>query len=275
MANTVDKVINIALNEVGYLEKKSNSQLDSKTANVGDKNYTKYGRDMHKLYPSVMDFPAYWCDAFVDWCFYKAYGTSNAKSLLGGDFNDYTVASAQLYQNKGRWYKSNPKVGDQIFFKNTQRICHTGIVYKVDNSYVYTVEGNTSSGSGVVANGGCVAKKKYKLSNSSIAGYGRPKYDVEKATTSTKSTSTSTSSKSKTVKVDNAKSFDKKLADTYVTTSNLNLRCGAGTNKDIITTIKSGAKVRCYGYYTSINGVKWYLVVYDKYSGFVSSKYLK
>lgn len=266
MANTVDKVIEIALNEVGYLEKKSNSQLDSKTANVGDKNYTKYGRDMHKLYPSVMDFPAYWCDAFVDWCFYKAYGTSNAKSLLGGNFNDYTVASAQLYQNKDRWYTSNPKVGDQIFFKNNQRICHTGIVYKVDKSYVYTVEGNTTSGSGVVANGGCVAKKKYKLSNSRIAGYGRPKYDVEKATTTTKS---------KTVVVESAKSFNKKLADTYITTSNLNLRCGAGTNKTIITTIKCGEKVRCYGYYTSVSGIKWYLVTYNKYNGFVSSKYLK
>ena len=95
---------------------------------------------------------------------------------------------------------------------------------------------------------------------------------IKKAATST---TKSTSSKSKTVVVENAKSFDKKLADTYVTTSSLNLRYGAGTDKDIITTIKSGTKVRCYGYYTAVNGVKWYLVVYDKYNGFLSSKYLK
>lgn len=56
MANTVGKVISIAKAEVGYLEKKSNSQLDSKTANAGSANYTKYGRDMHKIYPAVMDF---------------------------------------------------------------------------------------------------------------------------------------------------------------------------------------------------------------------------
>ena len=74
MANTVDKVINIAKAEVGYLEKKSNAYVDDKTANAGNKNYTKYGRDMHELYPSVMDFPAYWCDALVDLCFYAAYG---------------------------------------------------------------------------------------------------------------------------------------------------------------------------------------------------------
>lgn len=178
--NYVDKVITIALNEVGYLEKKSNKNLDSKTANAGSANYTKYGRDMHDLYPSIMDFPAAWCDCFVDWCFYKAYGVTNAKGLLGGDFNDYTVASANLYKNKKAWYTSNPKIGDQIFFKNSNGICHTGLVYNVDKKYVYTVEGNTSSGSTVVSNGGEVCKKKYLLTNSKIAGYGRPKYDTEK-----------------------------------------------------------------------------------------------
>lgn len=178
MANYAKTVVNIALKEVGYLEKKSNKDLDSKTANAGSNNYTKYGRDMHAIYPSVMDFPAYWCDAFVDWCFYKAYGKSNAKGLLGGDFNDYTVASAQLFKNKNAYHKS-PKVGDQIFFRNSTRICHTGIVYKVDSKYVYTVEGNTSGASGVVRNGGGVAKKKYLLTDSRIDGYGRPKYDKE------------------------------------------------------------------------------------------------
>ena len=43
------KVVNIALNEVGYLEKASNSNLDSKTANAGSKNYTKYARDLDNI----------------------------------------------------------------------------------------------------------------------------------------------------------------------------------------------------------------------------------
>lgn len=268
MANTVDKVINIALAEVGYLEKKSNSQLDSKTANAGKNNYTKYGRDMHKIYPSVMDFPAAWCDAFVDWCFYQAYGLATAKSLIGGNFDDYTVASANMYKKKNAWYTSNPKVGDQIFFKNSTRICHTGLVYKMDSTYVYTIEGNTSSGDDIIiSNGGCVAKKKYKLNNSKIAGYGRPKYDVEvkKPTTTVKPS----------VKIDDAKSFDKNVAGTYKTTSNLNLRSGAGTSKSIVVVIPKGANVRCYGYYTTYNGTKWYLVAYGNHTGFASSKYLK
>lgn len=185
MANYAQTVIDIALGEVGYLEKKSNTNLYSKTGNAGYANYTKYGKEMHNLYPSVMDFPAAWCDCFVDWCFYKAYGITNAKALLGGDFNDYTVASANLYKNKGAWY-STPKAGDQIFFKNTTRICHTGLVYKVDSNRVYTVEGNTSGASGVVANGGGVCKKSYPLGYAKIAGYGRPKYDTPSSNTPSK-----------------------------------------------------------------------------------------
>ena len=40
--NYASKVIKIAMAEVGYLEKGSNSNLDSKTGNAGYKNYTKY-----------------------------------------------------------------------------------------------------------------------------------------------------------------------------------------------------------------------------------------
>ena len=186
MANTVDKVIKIAKAEVGYLEKSASAYkkdpkvLNDKTKGAGSDNYTKYGRDMHKVYPGVMDFPAYWCDCFVDWCFYMAYGTSNAKKLLGGNFDDYTVNSKALYQNKKAYIKrgqGKPKVGDQIFFHNGTRVCHTGLVYEVDDKYVYTIEGNTSGGNSVIRNGGSVAKKKYELTNSRIDGYGRPKYD--------------------------------------------------------------------------------------------------
>lgn len=188
MANTVDKVLKIAEAEVGYCEKsrsaykKDPSCLDSKTKGAGSDNYTKYGRDMHKVYPAVMDFPAYWCDAFVDWCFYKAYGEANARGLLGGNFDDYTVASAQLYKNKGA-LNTTPKKGAQVFFTRNGQVSgchHTGIVYKVDGSYFYTIEGNTSGASGVVRNGGGVAKKKYSISEyKGSVIFGHPKYDKE------------------------------------------------------------------------------------------------
>ena len=64
------------------------------------------------------------------------------------------------YKEKGRQF-SAPQPGYQIFFwpKNAiggPAVQHTGLVYKVDGTYVYTIEGNTSGTSGVVANGGGV-----------------------------------------------------------------------------------------------------------------------
>lgn len=40
----VEDLITIAKDEVGYLEKASNNNLDSQTANAGNNNYTKYVR---------------------------------------------------------------------------------------------------------------------------------------------------------------------------------------------------------------------------------------
>lgn len=185
--NYVEKVLEIAKCEVGYLEKskaaykKDPNILFEKTAGAGQDNYTKYGFEMHKIYPTVMDFPAPWCGSFVDWCFQKAYGIATAKSILGRNFDDYTVAACKAYQSKNA-LGSTSKVGSQVFFtKNGQPsgCYHTGLVYQVDNNYFYTIEGNTSGASGVVANGGGVSKKKYqksKYKNKALFGY--PKYDV-------------------------------------------------------------------------------------------------
>lgn len=177
MANTVDKVINIALAEEGYLEKATNKYLDDKTKNAGANNWTKYGRDMTNKIGSPFTPNAAWCCTWYQWVVSKAFGFDIAKKLLGG-WTAYCPTAVGYYKNMGRWYTSKPQIGDQIFFKNNSgTICHTGLVYKVDGSYVYTIEGNTSSAAGVVANGGCVRRKSYALNYSKIAGYGRPKYD--------------------------------------------------------------------------------------------------
>lgn len=180
----IEKLINIAKTEIGYLEKKSNSQLDDKTANAGNGNYTKYARDLDNIpnfYNGKKNGYA-WCDVFVDWLFVQAFGVDKAKELLLQPNNSLGAGctySAKYYKNANQYHKT-PKVGDQIFFTNSKgSIVHTGIVYKVDSTYVYTIEGNTSSDEGVVENGGSVNDKKYKLSYSRIDGYGRPKYDEE------------------------------------------------------------------------------------------------
>lgn len=195
MANYASKVIEIAAAEVGYLEKKTNSQLDNKIANAGTNNYTKYARDLDNIsgfYNGKKNGYA-WCDVFVDWCFVQAYGVTEAKRLLNhGTAGAGCIYSANYFRNANRFYTS-PKVGDQIFFGAKGNETHTGLVYAVDNSKVYTIEGNTSGASGVVANGGGVCKKSYSLTYSKIVGYGRPDYDAEDTKTLTDaSTKTST-----------------------------------------------------------------------------------
>lgn len=176
MGAAADKVIKIARAQLGYLEKKSNSNLDSKVENAGNNNYTKYARD---LYPTLQGQP--WCDMFVDWCFVKAFGKVDARRLLGG-FSAYTPTSAQHYKDMGLW-STYPQPGDQIFFKNSVRIHHTGIVVNVKDGIVYTIEGNTSSLDGIVEpNGGGVWDKSYLRGCTSIAGYGRPKWELVEKT---------------------------------------------------------------------------------------------
>ena len=179
--STLNKLIEIAIAEEGYLEKKSNSDLDDKTANAGKNNYTKYARDIDK----VKDFyngrkqSFSWCDVFVDWCFVQTFGVERAQELLCQPDKSTGAGvsfSKGFYERKKQYYKTNPKVGDQIFFKRYGKICHTGLVYKVDKTKVYTVEGNTSNLKRVVSNGGSVELKSYNLNSSSIDGYGRPNY---------------------------------------------------------------------------------------------------
>lgn len=188
MAYDKQKVIDIALAEVGYLEKQSNSQLDDPTANAGGKNYTKYARDL-AVYPfyNGSKTAVAWCDVFVDWCFVQAYGLKNALSLTcqptdaSRNYGAGCKWSRNYYKNQGKLHASDPQPGDQIFFysKDKSSISHTGLVYKVDGKKVYTVEGNTSGASGVISNGGGVCKKSYSLTYARLAGYGRPDYGEE------------------------------------------------------------------------------------------------
>ena len=176
------KVIEIALNEVGYLEKKSNNDLDSKTGNAGAANYTKFARDLDAIsgFYNGKKQGFSWCDVFVDWCFMKAYGATTAKKMLyqpDKSLGAGCLYSANYFKVANAFYNS-PKVGDQIFFIRGGKVVHTGLVYAIDSTFVYTVEGNTSGASGVIENGGGVCKKAYALKNSAIYGYGRPNYSL-------------------------------------------------------------------------------------------------
>lgn len=176
MSCTVSKVLETAAAEIGYREKKSNAQLDDKTANAGSGNYTKYARDFDQKYPDWYNGKkqtAAWCDMFVDWVFLTAFGYRKALELLCQPEKSAgagCTSSCRYFRNAGQFYKS-PKPGDQIFFGNSlSDVYHTGIVEKVDSRKVYTIEGNSSDR---------VERCSYSLTNGKIVGYGRPKFDPE------------------------------------------------------------------------------------------------
>lgn len=169
------KVLNVMESYVGYLEKKSNSQLDSKTANAGSNNYTRFGRDYEKQMGVKGFINAAWCAMFVSICFVEAYGLAAAKKLLCGNLFAYCPYFLNAFKKKGQLH-TKPKAGDIIFYLRNGTAYHVGYVYKVSGSYVYTIEGNTSGGSGVVANGGGVFKKAYYV-NSNMR-FARPDYSL-------------------------------------------------------------------------------------------------
>ena len=164
--------IKIAEAEIGYLEKKSNSQLDSKTANAGSANYTKYWRD---VYPSYQAQP--WCAAFVSWCFEKAFGLETAKKLLKHWPYTYCPTLGDLFTKN-----ANPKVGDIVIFFRGGEFAHTGIVTAVSGDRFETIEGNTSGASGIVDNGGGVCKKSYYNSQLPGTKFCTPDYSIVKNT---------------------------------------------------------------------------------------------
>ena len=170
------RVIAVAVAEIGYKEKASNKDLDSKTANAGSKNYTKYARDFDQKYPKWYNGKKNgfaWCDMFVEWCFLTAYGYENALRLLCQPEKSTGAGckySARFFKKKGQFHTSDPRQGDQIFFGSSMDdVPHTGLVEKVTKTKVYTIEGNTSNK---------VARREYALSSSKILGYGRPAYDA-------------------------------------------------------------------------------------------------
>ena len=182
-----ERLLATAQAEIGYLEKASNAQLDDKTANAGTNNFTKFARDLDAI-GNIFNGKKQgfdWCAVFALWCYVKTFGVETAMKMTGFAYNGLAAGvkyAANYYKNKGRFYTRNPQPADQIFFygSTTSVWQHTGLVEKVEGGKVYTIEGNTTGASGVVYNGGGVARKSYALNYSRIAGYGRPDWTLVK-----------------------------------------------------------------------------------------------
>lgn len=178
----IDALIATAQAEIGYMEKKSNAQLDDKTANVGDGNYTKYWRDLKPSWNGSA-----WCAVWVSWCMYKTFGLETAKKLLKHE-NDFPYVYCPTLGARFTKY-ANPQRGDIVIFYRNGTFTHTGIVTKVEGDKFYTIEGNTSNGSTIIANGGEVCFKHYNNSNLPGTKFCRPDYSIVKSIMSSSSTS--------------------------------------------------------------------------------------
>ena len=142
------RLIEVAAAEIGTIEE-------------GD-NLTKYGK-----FTKADGLP--WCGSFVNWC--AAQAGVKIHSVVG------TAVGAHKFKEILRWHEK-PEVGDLAFMDfphdGVDRISHIGIVVKVGQTTVLTIEGNTS-GTGDQRNGGMVMVKRRTIGKE-IVGFGRPKF---------------------------------------------------------------------------------------------------
>lgn len=160
----LQKFLDVAQSELGYIEGPANNQTKYQKANQA------------------------WCGAFVNWCAKQA--NLKIPNCV------YTPAGATGFMDKKAWTlaeSADPKPGDIVFFDfpgdALDRISHVGIVIKNNgNGTVTCIEGNTASDKkGDQRNGGEVCKKvrAFKKKNRGkvqpslpvfVVGFGRPKF---------------------------------------------------------------------------------------------------
>ena len=110
---TVEELLEVARNEIGYEEKTSPNSLDDKHANRGSKNYTKYGA----WYNGGKAISEYWCAEFVSWCFYQACKLHQERKCLA--VQQETQKSGWIQQqDKWLYYKDGTPVSEKFEYIN-------------------------------------------------------------------------------------------------------------------------------------------------------------
>ena len=164
------KVVDTALSEVGYQGEYKNSK------------FTQF-LDSIDWYNGKKADDCTWCAIFYDYCIAKNKGDltyPEARQIVcepvksSSNTGAGCVQKAQMYKDAGQWISkaSGATTGDQVFFKNSEGIYHTGIVTGWDSTGIWVVEGSTTY------NGkpNSVGKKHYSFTDSKLAGFGRPRW---------------------------------------------------------------------------------------------------
>lgn len=252
----INALIACAENEVGYLEKKSNSQLDDKTANAGYNNYTKYWRDVYPQYQAQA-----WCAAFVSWCMMKTFGLETAKKLLKHWPYVYCPTLGNLFTKY-----ANPQRGDIVIFYRNGTFAHTGLVTKVEGDKFYTIEGNTSAGTSIIANGGGVCAKSYYNSNLPGTKFCRPDYSI---VTSILTSNTSSNTSNKPNQASNS-SYSKWVGSCTKDRTVVYSKASGTTALSSYKSLNKGNLVDVIGE----SGYRYKVKIAGKYTGYVDKTYL-
>ena len=130
----------------------------SQIGNVGGEPYWRWWG---------LDYRVEWCAIFVSWVADQCgYLDSGVLPKMEGvrPYVDWFIERGQW---QGREYEPMP--GDIIFFdwESDGLADHVGIVEKVENGLIYTVEGNT---------GDVCAERRYTLASAPVYGFGLPLY---------------------------------------------------------------------------------------------------
>ena len=108
-----------------------------------------------------------WCACFVSWC---ANECGYIDAGIIPRFSACTTGEA-WFKERGQWQSSSyePKSGDIIFFdwQGDGKTDHVGIVDRVENGIIYTVEGNS---------GDACKQNDYPVGDEDIYGFGLPSY---------------------------------------------------------------------------------------------------
>ena len=266
----VDQVVKTALAQVGKKCGKTNP----------------YSAELDKIhfYNCPKNGVADSCSIFVDDMVYRNTTPKTAKEARTklcepqvGNAGAGCVEAVSYFKSAKRWHTkpADFKVGDKVFFKNAKYVkatnplgvYHTGLIVAKTSTTITTVEGNT--------NGGMVAKKSYKLTDSKLAGVGRPRYTGDKKPVPTPTpdpeplpdptpepTPTPTPPPTPTPKPKGTK---------YICTCKIgvNIRAGAGTKYKVVGSVNYGQTVTVYTQKngwgnTTTNGNRWVCMKYFK-----------
>lgn len=161
-----DKIIKLACDEIGYLEKSKENYslygsecLYPKTKYAGADNYTKYSWELRNAglgHPNGQP----WCQTFLNWCMWKVAGAEEANRLLCGMLRSASTMDVKNQMvRSGRQVPLNTAKPGDIVFRSRTGGGHVGLVIgRTGDGRIISVEGNTSKSDATAWNGGAVAQ---------------------------------------------------------------------------------------------------------------------